>query len=112
MSDNRRTSVRAEVDSTDDFLNTYAYDNLGRLVTVQQVAGCHWLCQCQCGFNRSRTADDRVELEFRLLPGGRCSETSDALAMYADQTNSVRSLFSNETCFNEALAKPVAPGAH
>ncbi|MEQ9406875.1 MAG: RHS repeat-associated core domain-containing protein [Fuerstiella sp.] len=32
----RRTSLAAEVDGTDDFLNTYHYDNTGRLTRVDQ----------------------------------------------------------------------------
>jgi YD repeat-containing protein len=35
-SSNRRTSLAAEIDSTDDFLNSYSYDNLGRLTQVDQ----------------------------------------------------------------------------
>jgi hypothetical protein len=33
---NRRTSLAAEIDNTDDFLNSYSYDNLGRLTQVDQ----------------------------------------------------------------------------
>jgi len=32
-----RTSLSAEIDSTDDFQNTYSYDNLNRLLSVGQV---------------------------------------------------------------------------
>jgi hypothetical protein len=33
----RRASLAAEVDSSDDFLNSYSYDDLGRLTRVTQM---------------------------------------------------------------------------
>ena len=54
---NRRTSLAAEVDSTADFLNTYTYDNLGRMTRVTQDG--------QSGGNS--VEEKRVDLAYSAL---------------------------------------------
>ncbi|APZ94505.1 RHS repeat-associated core domain-containing protein [Fuerstiella marisgermanici] len=54
---NRRTSLTTEVDSTDDFINTYVYDDLGRLTQVSQDE--------QSGGNS--VAEKRVDFAYNSL---------------------------------------------
>ena len=54
---NRRTSLAAEVDTDDDFLNAYTYDNLGRMTRVTQDG--------QSGGNS--VEEKRVDLEYNAL---------------------------------------------
>ncbi|MBI3462976.1 MAG: RHS repeat protein, partial [Planctomycetes bacterium] len=52
----RRTSLAAEIDSTDDFLNTWTYDDLGRVTRVDQAG--------QMGGNT--VAEKRVDFDYNL----------------------------------------------